>query len=181
METHADPVRRQAQHGRDLARREALPRGECQDLSILLAQPGQGPEGDVRAVVERRLGVLPRDAELRREPVGEHAGGPAAAGPLLEEVARHAEQPETCLLAHRDGLEPAPGDQVRLREEIGRFLGPGAAGEVAEQIGSGPAEEVLELRGSRVLGHRRHERAFRSPAESRARNAGSYNEHRPSP
>jgi hypothetical protein len=149
MEANSHEICGCARHGGDLGRSKPLPGGECEDLAVSLAEQGKCTENKLLTIVGDGYALLLRRAELVGKPPNEHVGRMLAAGALQKQVARHAEQPEARLLSRRDVLEPAPGDEVRVGQEIGRFLGiPCATDEVAKEIGSRAPEEILELRAS---------------------------------
>jgi hypothetical protein len=106
----------------DLRGSESLPVRQRQQLAILARQRGEGGRDGAGQVVlahERRRG------EVGGEALGEAVAPAPPAALVGEDAPCDAQQPGQRVGRHR--VEPAPGDEERLGDDVGRVGGVGRA------------------------------------------------------
>ena len=110
-----------AGHRRRLRGREALPGDEQEQLAVFLAQPGHRPQRFGGLAAGRRVG-----RQLGPQRLGEAPAepGPTALGPVqvVDYPTRDGVEPEPGVGAGRDCLEPPPGDEESLGDDVGGAL-----------------------------------------------------------
>lgn len=105
-----------AQYGRYLAVVEFLPEGQGKQFPVRAGQPCE--RGLDLSLVTGIPGFPPGGRELRTEPAGQLRS--AVFAPLMvgEHAPGDAVEPQPCLLSGRDVIEPPPGGQESLSDDV---------------------------------------------------------------
>jgi hypothetical protein len=110
---------------RDLPVVQALPGAEGQQLPVGRGQAGEGL-GDLRLLGvfgERAVG----NAQIGTQPAGERRTAALAPVVVGQHPPGHAVQPQPGFGVARDVVQPSPGGQERLGDDVGRVVGTAGA------------------------------------------------------
>ena len=121
MQPDPDRVPRAVQHDRDLARIESLPRAEREHLLLRAGQTAERLRdlGQFPAVLGRLVTVH----QVGPQTVGQR--GPAALTAMVvgQHPPGHAVQPQPGCRIRRQILQPPPGGQEGIRDDVGGIVG----------------------------------------------------------
>lgn len=136
-------VARAADDCRDLTGIETFPACEGQDVLISAWNAAERGREVGRALV--MLGRPVRLREVGLEPVGECQPAPLATAVIRQNAPGGAIQPEPGLIARRDLVQPPPGSQERLGQDVGCIVSVICAAQgVPEQLDPVCRVQVLE-------------------------------------
>jgi hypothetical protein len=134
-----------AHDARGAGRRQVVPVDEHQDLAIALGQLRQRGV-DLLRRVGRRLGLADVRARLGGQALDEPDVPVSAAPARGQHLAGDPEQPRD--LVGRDRLQPAPGDQEGLRDDVVDVAGSGAPRGITPHYRPAAHVEILEARSA---------------------------------